>query len=81
MMWNNRIIRHKNKDGTTYVGLHEVFYDWDDEGKNLSWTEDSMVGYFEDEKELYESVSIMLMDIKRFYDDILDEEELMEKYG
>jgi hypothetical protein len=31
MYWNHRIIKHTNKDGYSYFGIHEVFYNSKDE--------------------------------------------------
>ena len=68
MSWNYRIMKHGEKDGVWY-GVHEVFYD--DDG-NLSWTMKPVVASADSPEGVIEDVELMLADIKKYKDDILD---------
>lgn len=41
MIWNYRVIKHKQKDGADYLAIHEVYYDEPD-GAPHSCTEDAI---------------------------------------
>ena len=72
MSWNNRIMKQKNEHGEFY-GLHEVFYH-EYEERSMSWTKNSLIGYFDTVDELIASLELMLKDANRFKDDVLDYE-------
>lgn len=58
-MWNYRIVKDQKKK---IYGLHEVYYG---EKGELSWTKNSMIGYFETKKELIETLGMMLKDARK----------------
>ncbi len=57
-MWNHRIMRHKDEDGTEWYGVHEVFYD--DDGKIFAWTEEKLSPFGETSGELQDELNNML---------------------
>lgn len=76
-MWNYRIIRF-TRGGSSYLALHEVYYNED--GSVWSYTEnavDVLVGLEEGKKGLIETLEMMLKDAKKA--PILLEEDLLEQ--
>ena len=71
--WTYRIMRHKEKNGEVWYGLHEVHYI---DKKLWGWTEDSMIGAFETPEEMILSLKTMIKDAQLSSDDILNYNEL-----
>jgi len=70
MVWNHRVIRHKDDKGNVWYQIHEVYYDEKD-GKYhpTSVTVDSIAPYGEDVEELRSTLEMM---IKCLGDPVLD---------
>jgi hypothetical protein len=56
--WNYRIMKRKNDQGQFDFGLYEVFYD--DRGKVISWTENSLTPVCDSEDNLKNELNVMM---------------------
>lgn len=72
--WNYRVIMSQDTDGLDIYGLHEVYYRG---GKERSWTENSIIGYFESEHDMVSSLEMMLKDARER--GVLDMDKLNQK--
>ena len=76
MSWNYRIMKKKfpsliHPGSVEYAyGLHEVYYK-DDGVTPEGWTEDSLIGYFENVRELRLTLQQMLTDVS-LREDVLE---------
>lgn len=73
MSWNYRIIRHRHPSGDT-VAMHEVLYAED--GSIRAWAEEPEFGHFESTAELESCLEMMLNDVRRFQDAVLEKKDL-----
>ena len=55
--WNHRVIKHTEKDGIVWYGVHEVYYTND---KPVACTQEAMNPYGETAEELKEDLERML---------------------
>jgi hypothetical protein len=64
MVWNYRVLKRRQKDGSWIFGIHEVFYD-DETGKPFAFTEESVFPQGTSYKELVKDLQYMLKDARR----------------
>lgn len=57
MSWNYRVMKKKNKSGEYEFGIYEVYYD--ETGKVISWTTESMTPVCASEADLDYEINIM----------------------
>jgi hypothetical protein len=76
-MWNYRVFKSEI-NGRDHYCLKEAFYD--DAGNVHSWTEDTESGYFEDIEHLVKTHEMMLADIIKYKELVLNETELLKKF-
>ena len=72
MAWNYRVFK-KEINGRTHYCLKETYYDTT--GEVVSFTEDTIDGYYEDLEHLQKAHENMLNDITRYSDKVLCEED------
>lgn len=73
MSWNYRILQHRHPSGDT-VALHEVYYEED--GSIHAWALEPQCGHFTSIDELEGSLEMMLNDVRRFKDAVLEKKTL-----
>lgn len=64
MTWHYQILRHREKSGSTWCAIHEVYADMLDTGDDtgLSWTEQPIAAIGDDEDDVIRTLSMMLAD-------------------
>ena len=72
MAWNYRVFKKQVNDRTYYC-LKEVYYN--DTGEVISFTADTVDGFYEDLEHLEKSHQNMLDDIKKYSNKVLCEED------
>lgn len=73
MSWNYRILKHRHPAGDT-VALHEVFYEED--GSIRAWAVEPECGHFESIADLEGALKMMLNDVGRFREAVLEKDSL-----
>ena len=63
MTWNYRVMKRKNEAGEYDFGIYEVFYD--ENGKVVSWTEESMTPVCPSEEDLEYELNLMREALKK----------------
>lgn len=63
MTWNYRVMKRKNEKGEYDFGIYEVFYD--DNGKVVSWTQESMTPVCSSEDGLDHELNLMRETLKK----------------
>ena len=68
-MWNYRVFKTLINDREYYC-IKETYYD--EQGNVISYTDDTITGYFEDVEHLENVHELILADIKKYKDNIID---------
>lgn len=63
MTWNYRVMKRKNESGEYDFGIYEVFYD--ENGKVVSWTKESMTPVCPSEADLDYELNLMREALKK----------------